>query len=270
MLALKKKKLAAVLATLMGSVSAAGTASADVIQFGYDAWFTMVNTDGTEALVNGDAADKGAYGRRTPINGTLSFDTDTGAGTGYSEPFSFFGSGQAWFSNITFQTIGDGVGGQGPLILGNMAFNWKGPAPVSIVLDGSGLFSAIQGGLTTGDVIAGVGALPATDDFLFTFGKYYYTLPVGPTPIASTTFNTTDIGTVSFDSNPSGTLPLTDDGIGGSPMKAGPFPGFNMNLDFASLEVLPHVDPIPVPAAVWLFGSGLAGLIAVARRRRTA
>jgi len=30
------------------------------------------------------------------------------------------------------------------------------------------------------------------------------------------------------------------------------------------------VAPIPVPAAVWLFGSGLLGLIAVARRKKTA
>ena len=29
------------------------------------------------------------------------------------------------------------------------------------------------------------------------------------------------------------------------------------------------VAPVPVPAAVWLFGSGLLGLVAVARRRRT-
>ena len=27
---------------------------------------------------------------------------------------------------------------------------------------------------------------------------------------------------------------------------------------------------VPVPAAVWLFGSGLLGLIAVARRKKTA
>ncbi len=29
------------------------------------------------------------------------------------------------------------------------------------------------------------------------------------------------------------------------------------------------VNPVPVPAAVWLFGSGLIGIIATARRRRT-
>jgi hypothetical protein len=28
-------------------------------------------------------------------------------------------------------------------------------------------------------------------------------------------------------------------------------------------------DPIPVPPSVWLFGSGLIGLIAIARRKKT-
>jgi hypothetical protein len=48
--------------------------------------------------------------------------------------------------------------------------------------------------------------------------------------------------------------------------------------DWASLASAPYHEvwnvqllsqaPVPVPAAVWLFGSGLAGLIGVARRRR--
>ena len=85
--------------------------------------------------------------------------------------------------------------------------------------------------------------------------------------MATTTFNTTDIGTVIVGSNPSGTLPFTDDGIGGSPMKAGPFPGFNANFDITDLTIT-SVTPVPVPAAVWLFGSGLLGLVGVARRKK--
>jgi len=52
------------------------------------------------------------------------------------------------------------------------------------------------------------------------------------------------------------------DGTPGIGMIDGPFPGFSANFDF--------VAPIPVPAAVWLFGSGLVGLVGVARRRRKA
>jgi hypothetical protein len=36
-----------------------------------------------------------------------------------------------------------------------------------------------------------------------------------------------------------------------------------------NLEVLADVNAVPVPAAVWLFGSGLVGLIGIARRKKS-
>jgi hypothetical protein len=45
-------------------------------------------------------------------------------------------------------------------------------------------------------------------------------------------------------------------------MEAGPFIGYNANFDMTTLTV------VPIPAAAWLFGSGLLGLVGVARRRR--
>lgn len=53
------------------------------------------------------------------------------------------------------------------------------------------------------------------------------------------------------------------DGKRGYAMIDGAFPGFNANFDF-------EVAAVPVPAAVWLFGSGLLGLVGVARRRKSA
>lgn len=54
------------------------------------------------------------------------------------------------------------------------------------------------------------------------------------------------------------------DGIPGTPMAPlGPFAGFNANFNA-------NLAPVPVPAAVWLFGSGLLGLVGVARRRKSA
>lgn len=41
------------------------------------------------------------------------------------------------------------------------------------------------------------------------------------------------------------------------------------NTTFLGFGRLDTVQVIPVPAAVWLFGSGLLGLIGVARRRKT-
>ena len=53
------------------------------------------------------------------------------------------------------------------------------------------------------------------------------------------------------------------DGISGTPMApGGPFGGFNANFSF-------ELVPIPVPAAVWLFGSGIIALIGVARHRKS-
>ena len=49
----------------------------------------------------------------------------------------------------------------------------------------------------------------------------------------------------------------------GVPMQTGPFPGQEPSFNGV-------VSAVPVPAAVWLFGSGLLGLLGVARRRKAA
>ena len=58
---------------------------------------------------------------------------------------------------------------------------------------------------------------------------------------------------------------------GGVPMQTNPFPGqdpaFNGFISAGSIDSTPEV---PVPAAAWLLGSGLLGLVGVARRRKAA
>jgi hypothetical protein len=245
--ALKNNILAAAITTALGTTVIMAPSSAANLTFSVEGWFTMLNPLGDGALNNGDASGAGYYGNRTPIQGTLTYNTDTGSGTGVIAPFSFFGSGVAAATALTMQTIGDGTGGTGSLVLGNMGFNWAGNngIPVSIVWDGTGLFNAIDTGITVGDSLGSPDAAAstltcgnqiacttaATENFGFLIGKATYTLPMGPSPMVTTTFNTTDIGIVTLGTNPSGTLPLTDDGIGGSPMKAGPFPLFNASFD---------------------------------------
>ncbi len=55
---------------------------------------------------------------------------------------------------------------------------------------------------------------------------------------------------------------------GGQGMPNGPFGGFKANFNlYNGTNVTPA--PVPLPAAVWLFGSGLLGLVGVARRKRS-
>ena len=232
----------------------------------------------------------GWKGRRTPISGTIAYDTFTGAGVGTVNPFFFFGdtpgSGDATniarTPGITFQAI-DTIG----TLVGSMMFSWNGGGlSVSIVMDASGLFASlpamIAGGPTSN--VSGVGALPATDNINFGSARFADFLPLGPTPIATKTLNAlgcegqllatqVDANTI----NPTGNIAncdlSQDDGIGGSPLVSSAFADHNLNLDFMSI----HYDsfaitepPVPLPPAVWLFGSGLLGLISLARRKRTA
>jgi len=258
----KKSVLSVALVSALGAASA----QADVIDMDYVGLFTMLDPGGT-VLQNTSYPYYGdttwGYGLRTQIAGTMSFDTATGAGSGTVEPFAFFQKGDAVASGVEFQSIGGG------LMLGAMTFTWNANViSTQIVLDGSGLFGALAGGIppvgAVLDQAACAGGLPCATPAsnLAKKGKY----PIGPVPIATSTFNTagqTGVGTTLSQ------LSLgTDDGIGGSPMDNGPFSGFNANFDITSVTVTAVTSAVPVPAAVWLFGSGLLGLAGVARRRK--
>lgn len=284
---LKRSLLSVAIVAAMGVST---TASADVVDFSFSGLFTMLDSAGvplqnTSAPFYSDPT--WGYGLRTQITGTMQFDTAAGSGSGTVVPFDFFAGGPAVAQSIGFQAIGDGFGNPGTLVLGNMLFNWNGNngIPVSIVMDAAGMFGAGASGFTVGQTISGIGALPASNNMK------KGTLPIGPAPVATTTWDTTLVGDACTGSqgascmgrNPSGGLPLIADtapvtgyvptqvGIGGDPMIAGPFVGFNANFDVTSMTVT-GVTPaaVPVPAAVWLLGSGLVGLVGVARRKKVA
>jgi len=255
---MKKTVMASAVAIAMGAAAATlpTTASADVVNADFSGLFTLLDGAGvvqtnTSYPYYGDPT--WGFGKRTQISGTMSFDTATGAGSATVNPFQFFNAGEAVAHDITMQAIGDGNGSpNGTLVQGNMLFDWSGNnnIPVSIILDAAGFFGAGADGYTTSENISGVGALPASN------GIAKGAFPIGPAPMATTTYNSA--------------FPLVGDTIGGSPMTTAPFPGFNANFDITSVHVTSvETTAVPVPAAVWLFGSGLVGLVGVARRRKS-
>ncbi len=233
----------------------------------------------------------GWYGNRTPVSGTMSFDTSTGAGVATVNTFMFFGDAPGSGPNtspaaalgVTFQVI-DTVG----TMVGSMLFSWNGLGHnVSIVLDASGMFSSLPAGPTS--VISGVGALPATNGMDFdSAAKGIQSLPLGPSPAATKTLNTgsgcdgltlaTQVNAYTINTNMPNvgtcTTGMVDDGVGGDPMTSPAFSGFNANFDILSMHLdsfeTPTPSEVPVPTAVWLLGSGLAGLAVTARRKRKA
>jgi hypothetical protein len=274
----KKTVLSAAVATTVG-IGAAGftaTAQADLVSGTWEGVFSMLSSSGgafansdtaaclteTQANAWNGAATYTGGCDRSFASGSLAFDTANGSGTGAIDSYSFFGGGLYTASAVAFQAIGDGAGGPGTLVLGNMLFHWNGTysIPVSIVLDAAGFFGApaAVAASANGDGGVDVGAVMAT-----------------------VTANTTTIGGGTLGTNPSGTLPLIADTIGGSPMTSGPFAGSNANFDIMLVTSFACTDTgtgtnfcgpgpvVPVPAAVWLFGSGLLGLVGVARRRKT-
>ena len=226
----------------------------------------------------------GWKGYRTPVSGTMSFDTSTGAGVGMVNDFFFFGDtpGSGAGTSVvripymSFQAV-DTVG----TLVGTMLMSWNGGGhSISLVLDASGLFANLTPTWTTS--ISGVGSLPATDgtDLDPTIANTMF-LPLGPTPMATKTLNAlgceaqplaTQINayTIIATGNIANCDLSQDDGIGGSPMLSPAFSNFNLNLDFMTFHVDGPLswDIVPLPATAWLFGSGLLGLIGLARRKQ--
>jgi hypothetical protein len=269
----RKTKLVVALSAVLGM---SANVQATTVSMSWSGAFTLQNPSGQIVYNTDDSScypgnTVAAYQcARTAITGTLTYDSVSGTGYGNISLFSFLGSGEMVNVSLDSLAIGDGMGGPGSLMLGNLSFNWNDNTefPVSIVWDASGLQTAVAGGVTVGQSITG-GALAASDNT----GSGATTL--GPGLMTTTVWNTTNIGTPTLGTVPSGTLPLITDtvvdatngdiGIGGSPMPAGPFGYYNANIDILSATV---TSVVPVPGAVWLFGTGLAGLVSLARRRR--
>lgn len=227
----------------------AGCATADIIHFSFTGQLTVTDVNHTSIL-------QGTDGPQTPIAANLSIDTN--AGTGFSDltfDFSF------WDNPVTIYDVNLSFL-ENNLIAGEMRADWNGSVGnlVTILWDGTGLFNAMAYGLQAGDRISGTNlyrdldndgyaetwladvnsATPWSDTL---FGGFPYGLNQGPAPIATTAG---DFGIVEGD-----------------------FIGIQVHLDIGSGNSLyvESISAVPVPAAVWLLGSGLIALFGLARRR---
>jgi hypothetical protein len=251
--------------------------SAAVIEFGFTGMYTL--------LQNNNMVES-----HEPISSTLSYDTDTGlgaSGTLTIDNFTTLNRPASVYSISLERVAGTNY------IIGNMLADYVGVTgiPISMVWDATGLINAIDYGLMAGDVISGtylkrngnviadVGSATPASDGLIPPQVGSQPLNQGPAPLAVTTWDTTTLCQPVWDCMNipvSGGAPLLQDasgvlgGIGGSPIVTGIFRGFNVNFDIGSgnsMTVL-NVNAVPIPAAVWLFGSGLFGLIGFARYKK--
>jgi len=178
------------------------------------------------------------------VPGTYTFDVTAGGGNAE-------GTGTAAAFQFLTATVGATQLGM------HMLFDWNGNLNIDVfvVANPSSMFG-------TGQLLSTVkntkGDLKCSSSFTGTITKncLYDGANYGSTPPTS--------GQVWMMASTDG----NGDGINGIPMAVGgPFAGFNANFN---ATMAPTPDAVPVPAAVWLFGSGLLGLVGIARRKKKA
>lgn len=265
---MRKLLLSVMLATTIGSN--VSLAFADLITFDFTGRMTVVSPDGT-VIPNGSATNLlDPRGEQTPISASLTFDTYLGIGSSNIRigQVEFLGNiGSIHDINFTRQ-------GNSSLLDGTILVDWAGlfNYPAHIQWDATGLANAINFGLQVGDKISGTtlyrdfnhdgqynsseiivsdlgSAVPYTDNLPY-YDDYYDTIAYwhpftlqGYAPMAAT----------------SGTTGFTD----------GAFPGMRVYLDIGSGNSMyvTSVQTVPLPTAVWLFSSGLLGLIGLMRKK---
>lgn len=199
----------------------------------------------------------------SPISATMEYDTVTGIG---GSNMSIVMSGGFWSDPVTFHDIALQHDSGTNTINGNILVDWLGNnnMPLHIDWDATGFLNAISIGLQVGDTISGTTLKKDTnndgsfDTFIDVFSATPYSdslLPIfynpeGPAPLAAT----------------SASLGLGYD-INGNFIGGTPFDGIRglVNIGSGNSLTVTSVSTVPVPAAVWLFGSGLIGLIGLAR-----
>lgn len=207
----------------------------------------------------------------TPISATLDYNTDTGIG---GSNLSIVMSDGFWSDPATFHNISleHDVGTN--TIRGNILVDWKGNLnmPMHIDWDATGFLNAINEGLQVGDTISGTILKKDTtgdgafDTFIDVFSATPHSDVILSNPLSPF---------FGFPLEGSAPLAATSDSLGmgydinGNYIGGTPFDGIHglINIGSGNSLTVISVSSVPVPAAAWLFGSGLVGLIGLARRK---
>ena len=207
----------------------------------------------------------------TPISATLNYDTVAGIG---GSDMSIVMAGGFWSNPATFHDITLQHDAGTNTINGNILVDWSGNInmPMHISWDATGFLTAINLGLQVGDTISGTTLKQDTnnDGAFDTFTNVLSANPYSDTLMSNSVYSSsyTDEGPAPLAAT-SSSLGLGYD-INGDYIGGTPFDGIRgyINIGSGNSLTVTSIEAVPVPAAVWLFGSGLIGLIGVARRKK--
>jgi len=197
----------------------------------------------------------------TPIAASLTFDTEAGIGSSdlSIQMNDFYLGAPATFHDISMTQIAGTS-----LIDGEVLVDWNGTNNMSMHVqwDATGLFDAMSDGLVAGDVLSGsVLYHDANGNGVQDAGEFTRNIASADPYSDSLQLDPASMQGTAPMAATSGSLGLAADT---------PFSGIRGYLDIGSgnsMHVTSVVSAVPVPAAVWLFGSGLIGLFAVAKRK---
>ena len=236
-----------------------GIASASIINFSFTGRLTVEDTNGFIIQNSNDRSINDGY--QTAIAANLVYDTELGIGSSNLNI-----TGEFWDEALSVHDINLDFQEGSNNIEGSMLTDWGSNLNMQMqtMWDATGLINAIDIGLEAGDRISGTNLYRDSD------GDGYAETFIGnvnsATPVTDFyVINDNYLGTLFLDQGPA-PLAMTAETIG---LIDGPFPGFKIHLDIGSGNSLhvTSVSAVPVPAAIWLFVSGLIGIAGFARRR---